>query len=61
MEGIGLPIAQGTLTGGMQKLIPLFEPVYQALHAQQMHETLFHNDESRWEVFEPVEGKVGHR
>jgi transposase len=61
MKGMGLPIAQGTLTGGMQKLIPLFEPVYQALHAQQMSERLFHNDESRWEVFEPVEGKVGHR
>jgi len=61
MKGIGLPIAQGTLTGGMKKLIPLFEPVHQALHAQQMRERLFHNDESRWEVFEPVEGKVGHR
>jgi len=61
MKGIGLPIAQGTLTGGMKKIIPLFEPVYQALHAQQMREKLFHNDESRWEVFEPVEGKVGHR
>ena len=57
----GLPISQGTVTGGLKKLNPLFKPVYQALYQQQMTETLFHNDESRWEVFEQVEDKVGHR
>ena len=31
------------------------------LHQQQMSEDLIHNDETRWEVFVEVEGKVGHR
>lgn len=61
MSGLGLSIASGTLTGGLQKLAPLFEPIYQALYLQQMREDLFHTDESRWEVYEAVDGKVGHR
>ena len=61
LNGLGLPIASGTLTGGLQKLALLFEPIYQALYLQQMREDLFHNDESRWEVYEAVEGKAGHR
>ena len=61
MNSLGLSIASGTLTGGLQKLAPLLEPIYQALYLQQMSEDLFHNDESRWEVYEAVDGKVGHR
>jgi transposase len=61
LNGLGLPIASGTLTGGLKKLATLFEPIYQALCLQQRSEDLFHNDESRWEVYEAVEGKIGHR
>ena len=57
----GLPLAQGTLTDGLQRIAGLFEPVVQALYARQMREKLFHGDETRWEVFEEVEGKTGHR
>jgi transposase len=57
----GLPLAQGTLTDGLQRIAGLFEPLRQALHARQMGEKLFHGDETRWEVFEEVEGKTGHR
>ena len=57
----GLPLAQGTLTDGLQRIAGLFEPVRQALHERQMGEKLFHGDETRWEVFEEVEGKTGHR
>jgi transposase len=57
----GLPVAQGTLTDGLQRIAVLFEPVMQALHARQMREKLFHGDETRWEVFAEVEGKTGHR
>src|SRR5882762_3172383 len=31
------------------------------LYERQMTEKLFHGDETRWEVFEEVEGKTGHR
>ncbi len=58
---LGLPISQGTITGGLQKLMPLFKPVYDALYNHQMTEEMFHNDESGWKVFESLEGKVGNR
>jgi transposase len=57
----GLPVSPGTVAGGLQSLAPLFEPVLEALYCQQMTEQLFHNDETRWEVFVAIEGKVGTR
>src|SRR5216683_4100038 len=57
----GLPLAQGTLTDGLHRIAGLFEPLRHALHERQMGEKLFHGDEMRWEVFEEVEGKTGHR
>jgi transposase len=60
-EQHGLPLAAGTLTDGMQRLAPLFEPLMEAFYEQQMTEKLFHSDETRWEVFEELEGKTGHR
>src|SRR2546422_1498150 len=57
----GLPLSQGTLTDGLQKIAVLFEPVMTKLYERQMSEKLFHGDETRWEVFEEVEGKTGHR
>lgn len=57
----GLPVSPGTLAGGLQRLTGLFEPVLEALYCKQMSETLFNNDETRWEVFVELEGKVGTR
>ena len=57
----GVPLAQGTVTEGLRKITPLFEPVMHALRARQMGEQLFHGDETRWNVFEAMEGKAGHR
>jgi len=57
----GFPLSQGTLTDGLQKIAVLFEPVISKLYERQMREKLFHGDETRWEVFEDVEGKTGHR
>lgn len=57
----GLPVSPGTVAGGLKHIAPLFDPLLEALYQQQMTETLFHNDETRWEVFEAIEGKVGHR
>jgi transposase len=39
----------------------LFEPLMPVLYEQQMAEKRFHGDETRWQVFEEVEGKTGHR
>jgi transposase len=57
----GLPLSQGTLTDGLQKIAMLFEPVLSKLYERQMRDKLFHGDETRWEVFEEVDGKTGHR
>jgi len=57
----GLRIAPGTLTGGLQKIAPLFEPLVNELVKKQLTEDLFHNDETGWKVFETIEGKTGYR
>lgn len=57
----GLAISQGTLTDGLHCLLPMFEPLVQAALAQLRSATHWHADETRWEVFEELEGKVGHR
>ena len=49
------------LLGGLQQLVPLFEPVYDALVEGSQEQTLWHADETRWLVFASVEGKVGYR
>lgn len=58
---LGLPISAGTISGGLKKMLELFQPIYQGLYSQQMTENRFHQDESGWKVFEEVEGKIGNR
>jgi transposase len=60
-QSYGLPIAAGTISGGLKRLAPLFDPLREAFHAKQMSESLFFGDETRWRVFETVEGKTGNR
>src|SRR5262245_19623981 len=57
----GLDLSLGTLTDGLQRLLPLFEPIYEALVAHSRRQALWHADETRWQVFATVEGKVGYR
>ncbi len=64
LEGLstqGLDLSQGTLTDGLQRLLPLFEPVYDQLVEHSQQQTLWHADETRWLVFVTWEGKIGHR
>jgi transposase len=57
----GLDLALGTLTDGLQRLVPLFEPLYEAFVQHSRQQTLWHADETRWLVFAMIEGKVGYR
>jgi transposase len=57
----GLGLSQGTLTDGLQRLLPLFEPLYDLLVEHSQQQTLWHADETRWLVFATREGKVGYR
>jgi transposase len=57
----GLDLSLGTVTDGLRRLTPLFEPLYEGLIEQQRQEHHWHADETRWLVFATLEGKVGHR
>jgi transposase len=58
---LGFPLSQGTVTGGLRRLAPLFEPLVEAMRDQQLTERLFHADETGWKVFEEIDHKAGHR
>ena len=57
----GLDLSQGTVTEGLHRLLPLFQPIYQDLIKHNQQQKHWHADETRWLVFASVEGKVGHR
>ncbi len=54
-------ISQGTITDGLKRLAPLFEPVMGEIVAKNLSEHHWHADETRWFVFCVWEGKVGYR
>ena len=58
---LGLEISQGTVTGGLKRLAPLFDPVYEQIISRNQAEPHWHADETRWTVFVQAEGKSGYR
>jgi transposase len=58
---LDLDIAAGTVAGGLERLEPLFHPLYEALLARNAESTFAQADETRWMVFIDLEGKTGHR
>ena len=58
---LGLPIAASTVAGGLQRLVPLFLPLYQAIQERVQQSAYQQADETRWLVFVDKEGKEGHR
>src|SRR3954452_10857060 len=57
----GLALSAGTLCGALQKLTPLFAPLYDAIQAQSRQAALCLMDETRWEVFVEEPNKGSHR
>ena len=57
---LGLDLAPGTVTDGLQRLEPLFTPVYEALLARNAQSAYLQADETRWLVFIIQDGKTGH-
>ncbi len=53
--------SQATLTSGMKRLAPLFEPILEGIHAKNIAEDHWHADETRWLVFVDIDGKEGNR
>jgi transposase len=58
---LGLDLAASTVAGGLRRLVPLFEPLYEALQKRNRQSAYQQADETRWLVFVEVEGKQGHR
>ncbi len=58
---LGLDVAAGTVTGGLQRLEPLFQPLYDALCERNAAAAFAQADETRWMVFVVQEGKTGYR
>lgn len=57
----GLCVSQGTLTGGLQRIGALLQPLYTRILERSRAADHWHMDETRWLVFEEAKGKVGHR
>jgi len=57
----GLCVSQGTLTGGLQRIGELLQPVYTRILERSRTANHWKMDETSWLVFEEVEGKEGHR
>jgi transposase len=60
-ELLGLDLAASTVNEGLQRLQPLFLPIYQALQERNRLSAYQQADETRWLVFVEKDGKQGHR
>src|SRR3954463_5252857 len=58
---LGLDVAAGTVAGGLERLEPLFQPLYDALLKRNAAAAFAQADETRWMVFVVQEGKTGYR
>jgi transposase len=57
----GFNVSQGTLTGGLKKIMVLIQPLYERIVQRNQAAHHWHMDETRWMVFEETVGKTGHR
>ena len=58
---LGLDLPAGTVTDGLQKLTPLFEPLYEVLCERNRTSAVLQADETRWMVFVAQDGKTGYQ
>jgi transposase len=57
----GIDLSLGTITGGLKRLAPLFEPLFEESLRQHLGEKVWHADETSWPVFVDVEGKTNFK
>src|SRR3954465_516373 len=58
---LSLDVSAGTVTSGLERLEPLFQPLYDALLLRNAQSAFAQADETRWMVFIDLEGKTGYR
>jgi transposase len=54
----GLDLSSATVIDGLRKLLPLFQPLYQALIDRHLACDRWHADDTRWPVFERSDDQV---
>jgi transposase len=57
---LGLNLAAGTVTDGLQRLEVLLRPIYEAIKQRNPQGDLHQGDETRWRIFVLLEGKEGY-
>jgi transposase len=60
-KDVEFDMAAGTIGDGLKKLAPLFEPVLRQIIQRNQTERHLHADETRWQVFEFIEGRKSYR
>lgn len=60
LELQGLPVAEGTITAGLRRLLDLYRPLYNEIRRQIRTANHWHLDDTGWKVFVEIEGKDGH-
>jgi transposase len=58
---LGVDLAPSTVNAGLERLQPLFTPIYEALQERNRLSAYQQADETRWLVFVDKEGKQSHR
>ena len=58
---LGLPLSQGTVTDGLRRLTPFFEPLYRAIVEKSRTASFSQADETRYLVFEASRGKANNK
>ncbi len=58
---LGLDIPLSAVTNGLKRIEPMLQPIYGAIVEHNRQQNRWHADETRWQVFAEVEGKIGYR
>lgn len=61
LENEGGHFAQGTITGGLERIGELIRPLYGRILEHARNANHWHMDETGWKVFEQTEGKKGFK
>lgn len=61
LELEGFSVSGGTLTGNIKRMVELLMPLYTLILERNKSARHWHMDETRWKVFEEIEGKKGYR
>jgi len=60
-QALDLEVAAGTVADGLQRLEPLFQPIYEALTARNQQSVYMQADETRWLMFVEQQDKASYQ